>query len=845
VIRYFRNLPLARKVLLIPGLTLLLLGSILGLAVNDAATHITSLKHQKDNAFAPLYRGLVLKDHMSSVHGQLFALLSKRATEDDPVGWKRQAASSVRALAQQRVSLNALTDGVRGLVPDERLDALTKAYELYSVAALNAIDIAASNANYGEMMMIGADASFGELRPVFDRLLDALAERLATRTESVIQRARLAEIAMIGLGFLAAVLTLFGSIAVGRGIARPISGLTTIIRRLADGDTAAAPFDIERRDEVGEIARAVEVFRNNAIANKVAEAELSHAHWQLDLALNNMSHGLCLFDDQGRVQLHNRQVHEVTGIPPDKIWKGLPYRDLLVQAAAAGLVPESDVERTDELLKAALAGGARSRLETGMPNGRSVMICRQPLPEGGWVATYEDTTELRRSEKHIAYLARHDPLTALPNRRVFREKLEQALARVDRGERFAVLCLDLDHFKKVNDTLGHDVGDALLRTVAERLQACVREVDTVARLGGDEFAILQENVEDAKSAALLATRIIDVIRGTHEIDGHQVATGTSIGIAMAPESATSADTLLKNADIALYFAKAERGRFNFFELDMAEHLQRRRVMEIDLRHAIARQEFELHYQPLVALDRGRVVAFEALVRWHHPERGMIPPAEFIPLAEETGLIVPLGEWILATACREAVTWPDDIKVAVNLSSVQFKGDQPYEMVTQALHESRLPSHRLELEITESVLMNDNARAFAMLHRIRGLGVSISMDDFGTGYSSLSYLHKFPFDKIKIDRSFVAGITREGGTSEIVRAITALSRGLGMTTVAEGVETDEQLWRLRNEGCAEVQGFLFSRPVPAPEVPRILARMNGAEAVPAMLGRINAQEAAVA
>jgi diguanylate cyclase (GGDEF)-like protein len=661
----------------------------------------------------------------------------------------------------------------------------------------------------------------------------------------VIQSARLAEIAMIGLGFLAALLTVFGSIAVGRGIARPISGLTTIIRRLADGDTTLSPFDIDRLDEVGEIARAVEVFRSNAIANKAAETALSHAHWQLDLALNNMSQGLCLFDNQGRVQLYNLRFHEVTGIPSDRIWKGLPYRDLLVQAAAVGLVDGSSVARSDELLRGALAGGSRSRLETGMPNGRSVMICRQPLRDGGWVATYEDTTEIRRSEKHIAYLARHDPLTALPNRRVFREKLEAALARVDRGERFAVLCLDLDHFKKVNDTLGHDVGDALLRTVAERLQACVREVDTVARLGGDEFAILQENVEDAESAALLAARIIDVIRGTHEIEGHQVATGTSIGIAMAPESATSADSLLKNADIALYFAKAERGRFNFFKPDMAEHLHRRRAMEIDLRHSIARQEFELHYQPLVALDRGRIVAFEALVRWHHPERGMIPPAEFIPLAEETGLIVPLGEWILAMACREAVTWPEDIKVGVNLSSVQFKGDQPYEMITQALHESLLPPHRLEVEITESVLMNDNAQTLAMLHRIRGLGVSISMDDFGTGYSSLSYLHKFPFDKIKIDRSFVADITREGGTSEIVRAITALSRGLGMTTVAEGVETEEQLWRLRKEGCEEVQGFLFSRPVSAHEVPRLLARMNGAEAIPAMLGWINAQEKAVA
>jgi diguanylate cyclase (GGDEF)-like protein len=837
VIRYFKNLPLARKVLLIPSLTLLLLGLIVGVAVNDAATHMATLRHQRDNGFAPLHWGLVLKDNMSLVHGKLFALQSKKATEDDPIGWKNQAASLVESLAWQRVSLAALSDGVRGRIPDERLDALTKAYEVYSAAALNTIDIAASNPNYGAMM-IGADARFGELRGAFDQLLDALTERLAARTESVIQRARLAEIAMAGLGAVAAFLLIFGSIAVGRGITRPISALTTVIRRLADGDTALSPFDIERLDEVGEIARAVEIFRCDAVARKAADRALSHAHWQLDLALNNMSQGLCLFDHQGRVQLYNRRFHEVTGIPPDRIWEGMPYRDMLAEAVAAGLVPATVVEQTDELLKAALAGGAQSRLETGIPDGRSVMICRQPLPEGGWVATYEDTTELRRTEKHIVYLARHDPLTGLPNRRLFRERLEQALARSDRGERFAVLCLDLDRFKRVNDTLGHDVGDALLRTVAERLQACVREVDTVARLGGDEFAILQENVEGADSASLLAERIIEVIRDTREINGHQVATGTSIGIAMAPETASAADALLKNADIALYFAKVERGRFNFFAPDMAEQLQQRRVMEMDLRGAIARQEFEVHYQPLIALDSGRVVALEALVRWHHPGRGLIPPAEFIPLAEESGLIVPLGEWILTTACQEAANWPGDIKVAVNFSSRQFKGDQPYEMISQALHENHLPPHRLEVEITESVLMNDNEQTLAMLHRIRALGVSISMDDFGTGYSSLSYLHRFPFDKIKIDRSFIADITCQHGTGEIVRAIAALSRGLGMTTVAEGVETDEQLRRLRQEGCVEAQGFLFSRPVPGPEVPRMLARMNGTEAAPALLARIN-------
>jgi diguanylate cyclase (GGDEF)-like protein len=841
VIHYFRDLPLARKVLLIPALTLLLLGLILGVAVSDAASHIESLKRQNNNGFAPLHRGLVLKDQMGLIHGRLFALLAERATENDPSGWQSEAAVIVEALARQSVLLTALTESVRGKVPDERLNTLTEAHKAYSAAFLNTIDMASRDANYGAMMVLGADDSFGRLRPIFDRLLDALTERLNRRTDRAVHNAWQAESMMVSLGVLAAVLTVGGSVVVGRGIATPISGLTVIMGRLAEGDTSLSAPGTGRLDEVGEIARAVEVFRCNAIAQDAADAVLERTHRQLDLALNNMSQGLCLFDDQGRVLLFNRRLHEVTGIPPDRIWTGLPYRDLLAAAAAAGLVPADTTERSRELLIAALAGGVASRLETGMPNGRSVMICRQPLPEGGWVATYEDTTEIRRNEKQIVYLARHDPLTGLANRRLFQERLDQALARVARGERFAVLCLDLDRFKKVNDTLGHDVGDALLRLVADRLQACVRDVDTVARLGGDEFAILQENVADEESVSLLAARIIEVIGGIHQIAGHEVPTSTSIGIAMAPESATSAHALLKNADIALYFAKQERGRFNFFEPGMAENLRRRQVMETELRQAIARQEFELHYQPLIDLDRGQVSGLEALVRWRHPERGMVSPIDFIPVAEESGLIVPLGQWILGAACREAVTWPDDLKVAVNFSAIQFKGNQPYEMIVQALEESHLAPHRLEVEITESVLMNDNEQTLAMLHRIRGLGVNISMDDFGTGYSSLSYLHRFPFDKIKIDRSFVANIASRKGTLEIVRAITALSRGLGMRTVAEGVETGEQLRRLRMEGCAEVQGFLFSPPVSGPEVRDMVLRVNAQAAGPAKIARIKSLE----
>jgi diguanylate cyclase (GGDEF)-like protein len=459
-------------------------------------------------------------------------------------------------------------------------------------------------------------------------------------------------------------------------------------------------------------------------------------------------------------------------------------------------------------------------------DGRVVAISHEPMEDGGWVATYEDVTERRRAEARISFMARHDALTNLPNRVLFRECLDQALSRFGRGNGFALLIIDLDHFKNVNDTLGHPIGDRLLLAVAERLQACVRETDTVARVGGDEFAVVQTGVARPDDAAELAGRIVRVLGEPFELDEHQLLIGASLGIAVAGTDGTSADTLMKNADLALYRAKLDgRGAFRCFEPEMDARLRERRALELDLRRAVTDNEFELYFQPLIDLRTDRLAGFEALIRWRHPSRGMVSPSEFIPIAEETGLIVQIGEWVVRHACMEANAWPDPLKVAVNLSPVQFKSPRLVTSVSEALDASGLPATRLELEITESVLLAENDASLATLRRLRNLGAHICMDDFGTGYSSLSYLRSFPFDKIKIDQSFVRDLDTEQDTRAIVRAIISLAKSLGMRVLAEGVETTEQLERLRVEGCNEVQGYLFSTPRPRGEISTLIEQLG--------------------
>ena len=442
---------------------------------------------------------------------------------------------------------------------------------------------------------------------------------------------------------------------------------------------------------------------------------------------------------------------------------------------------------------------------------------------GKVIGSVQDVSDRREAQSKVAHLATHDVLTGLPNRALFNDRLREAASdAAASGASFAVLCLDLDRFKNVNDTLGYAVGDALLRRVAERLRSVVRVDDVVARHGGDEFAILQVGARQPAAAAALAQRIVELIGRSYVIDGHLVNVGASVGIAIAPDDSLEPDQLLKCGDLALYGSKSGgRGTFRFFEAAMEARMQVRRSLELDLRQALARREFELHYQPQVDPETNTVMSFEALIRWQHPTRGLVSPAEFIPLAEELGLIVPIGDWVLRQACRDAMTWPEGVAVAVNVSAAQFKAKALVQSVLTALAASHLPAHRLELEITESLLLTDTQDHVSTLHQVREMGVKIAMDDFGTGYSSLNYLVSFPFDKIKIDRSFIRDLATNIDCAAVVRAVTTLGASLGMRTTAEGVETADQLELVRAEGITAVQGYFFSRPVPGSEIAQLL------------------------
>jgi len=455
--------------------------------------------------------------------------------------------------------------------------------------------------------------------------------------------------------------------------------------------------------------------------------------------------------------------------------------------------------------------------------GRSIEHERRPAQ----VVAVRDLTDRRDAEARIRHLAHHDGLTDLPNRILFNDRLQQALARAERkSEQVAILCLDLDRFKEVNDLYGHGQGDELLKQVAESLRERVRDSDTVARLGGDEFAIIQTGVEQPRHAATLAERLVGELSRTYELCGLRVDIGVSIGIALFPDDGDDAELLLSKGDMALYRAKAEgRGTYRVFEPSMDDRLRERRLMERELKAAIREGTLALHYQPQASTETGEIVGFEALVRWPHPERGMIPPVEFIPLAEETGLIRPLGEWVLRTACQEATRWAPHLRLGVNLSPAQFVRDDLPELVASTLEESGLSPARLELEITESVLITDIDKALNLLERLKALGVRVAMDDFGTGYSSLNYLQRFPFDRIKIDRSFVANLAEHLGASSIIKAVIGLGRSLDIDIIAEGVETEDQRSTLQAERCAEIQGFLIGRPMPPEEVARFMSNRD--------------------
>ena len=568
------------------------------------------------------------------------------------------------------------------------------------------------------------------------------------------------------------------------------------------------------------------VIRQVRQQHQLSRAQLKLEKERLKTAINNMTQGLLMFDADARAVIVNQSYLDMYHLPRDTISQGMSLRDALAHHRINGACEGDDLDTLS--MKVLETVKTRQARTISLNDGRVIHLLCQPIVDGGWVVTHEDITERHRVEERIAHLAHYDTLTDLPNRALFHEMLAQELGWTSRGQQCAVIYIDMDEFKSINDSLGHSVGDALLTEVAKRLKGCVRNTDVVARLGGDEFAIVWTDLKNRGELIELMERIHAAIREPFECLGHRLLTDASMGVALAPQDGSDLDQLLRNADLAMYSAKADgRRTFRFFEPEMDARVQCRRALEHDLRDAIASGDltsggFEVYYQPLLKLADDSVSGCEALLRWRHPRRGLVSPADFIPVAEEIGVINQLGEWVLDTACAEAATWSGDIKIAVNVSPVQFRSPMLALKVAAALTSSGLSPQRLELEITEAVLIRDDDVALAILHQLRELGVRIALDDFGTGYSSLSYLQRFPFDKIKIDRCFISDIGEADSSSSIVQAVVSIAAARHMTTTAEGVETQQQKDILRTLGCAEMQGWLFSAAKPAAEVRELIA-----------------------
>ncbi|MCK7613902.1 bifunctional diguanylate cyclase/phosphodiesterase [Roseibium sediminicola] len=638
-------------------------------------------------------------------------------------------------------------------------------------------------------------------------------------------------------GLLALVAFAAVAFLLSRQITRPLTKITRVLTGIAAGDFESQVAGTERMDEVGDIARSVvslqrSVKERDALRNRVhekntilrsQEAQLREQNILFDAALNNMSHGLCMFDREGRLIVSNQRFAELFECRSGRVKPGMTATQVVAAQQSETLEPEETTRKDARNAEHRTPSGAQSTKLEKTRSGRIVLTTRQPLADGGWVAISEDVTERQEARDRLAFLARHDLLTQLPNRIEFREQLDLLLRRQkDEGGEFAILCLDLDEFKTVNDSLGHPIGDELLRQVADRLRDLCGERDLVVRLGGDEFAILTKLPVKTNEVEDLAELITWELSQPFHIADHEIVIGVSIGISVARADGIVGDELFKQADLALYRAKEDgRNTHRFFQADMGTAVNDRRELITDLRSAVANNELELFFQPQYALDDFRISGFEALVRWNHPRRGMVPPGDFIPIAEDTGLILQVGEWVLNEACRIAAGWPEDLRVAVNLSPRQLRGHAFGPVLVKALSDSGLRADRLELEVTETVLLTDSEEVLEALHQAKSLGVKVSMDDFGTGYSSLSYLRRFPFDKIKIDQSFVRSMAYSEDSISIVKAVIELAKNLDMTTTAEGVETRELLDMLTEIGCTDAQGYYLGRPMPLERVEELI------------------------
>ena len=718
------------------------------------------------------------------------------------------------------------------------MELLSAQWRKYVGEIGDVIAVAASDPPMASMLLSATDDEFQSIAAKLQGIAGLVANQTRATSQDLARGAEENRNILALGGLVGVLISVLVTLFVGRSIVAPIRSITQAMRGLSSGQGRIAVGYRNRRDEDGGVGRGhCRLSTDHGAGPKQPAAgppgRASGPEPSFRRGLEPHGPRSCHVRHRAAAGRCATGVYaQLYGLTPEQVRPGTTIRQLLEYRHARGVFGNVDFETFARDWLAEFSK-ASSRIQE-LADGRIISIVRRPMVDGGLVSTTEDITEQRRSQAKIAHMALHDALTGLPNRVLHSERLDHALARARRGEMVATHMLDLDRFKHVNDTLGHAAGDKLLQMVADRLRTLVRETDTIARMGGDEFAVVQVTLSQAADVTSQAQRIIAVMSRPYDIEGQQAVIGTSIGVSVGPGDGISPDQILRNADLALYRAKGDgRGMFRFFERGMDAQMQARRALECDLRKALAGGEFELYYQPVVDLASNEISGLEALIRWHHPEKGMVPPNTFIPLAEEIGLIVPIGEWAIREACTTAASWPRELKVAVNLSPAQFRSPGLLQVIVEALAASGLSPVRLELEITETILLQDSEATLATLYRLRELGVRVAMDDFGTGYSSLSYLQSFPFDKIKIDRSFVKDIAESTGSLNIVRAVAALAKGLGMAATAEGVETQAQLDKIRCEGCSEMQGFLFSIPLPAGDIERLfLSRMREAEAATA-------------
>lgn len=736
-------------------------------------------------------------------------------------------------LGQDKTALEAVSQRLAVLVTQaETLDGRNKAFAA-QVTSLIAL-VKQATASDGDLNALRAQHV---LREYFERSENFGRElRTSRQLRTAATQAGLEEIASIGdrltwtVGVLALVLLFVGipaTILSLTRLARRINGVTRTMHRIADCQSAVEVPSTIDADEVGDLARAVQAFKRSTIALQRNSDQITRMNGWFDLALNNINTGLSIFDHNQRLVMCNERYKEIYDLPDDLVRSGTLFSDILQRWLELTTAPDQNLQPVDvdmvmESHLAAVAKGDEFVRARTLPNGRLIVVSYRPSPDGGWVDVHEDVTDRMQTDETLKRMAQTDPLTELMNRQCFMEVLSGQLSDRTKTDHVAVFLIDMAKFKSINEAYGLKVGDEVLQIVASRLKNLVTDGKNLARLNGDGFGIVA-SCGGKLGAAAFAAEVSAVLSGCVAVDGHRIELNIRIGVAVAPEDGDTIGQLMQRAEMALYQAKIQGNTgVVLFEPTLENTLRERQALESDLRAAYDLGQLELHYQPIMDFKTRQVASMEALMRWRHPVRGMVPPGLFIPIAEEMGLIVKLGEWAMEQACRDALSWPEHVRVAVNLSAAQFQNGDIHSIAASALRKAGLSPKRLELEVTESLLLRDEARTRRSLRRLKAMGIRIALDDFGTGYASLSYLRSFPFDKIKIDQTFVRDLPRDADCNAIVRSVVALARMLGMRTVAEGIETGQHLDQVIAAGCDEIQGYYLSRPVPGDAVSRVIA-----------------------